>query len=235
MRPASQARQVESSCERIARQAAEAAARALSEVVVIALKVAQRTAPVEPVPIDRAGKLGILARAGMPAATDALGRGSLMTIIRALLLTLATSLVALPALALEVRESVEVTAPPEEVWQAISGFCSIAEWHPVVAECSDGEDGGVAMRTLTTTDGGVLVERRVQYSEEGMSYSYEIVESPLPVADYESTLAVMDSSGGSMITWSGEFAAQGAPDDEAVAVISGIYEAGLAALKERLQ
>ena len=68
------------------------------------------------------------------------------------------------------------------------------------------------MRTLTTVDGAVLVERRVQYSEEGMSYSYEIVESPLPVADYESTLAVMDSAGGSMITWSGEFAAEGAPD-----------------------
>jgi carbon monoxide dehydrogenase subunit G len=158
-----------------------------------------------------------------------------MTIICRALLALATSLAALPALALEVRQSVEVAAPPEEVWQAIGEFCSIAEWHPVVAECTDGEEGGVAMRTLTTVDGGVLVERRVQYSEEGMSYSYEIVESPLPVADYESTLAVMDSAGGSMITWSGDFAAAGAPDDQAVAVISGIYEAGLAALKERLR
>ena len=75
----------------------------------------------------------------------------------------------------------------------------------------------------------------MQYSDEGMSYTYEIVESPLPVSDYVSTLAVMDSTGGSMITWSGEFAAKGAPDAQAVEVISGIYQAGLAALEERLR
>ena len=64
-----------------------------------------------------------------------------------------------------------------------------------------------------------------------MSYSYQIVESPLPVSGYESTLAVMDSGGGSMITWSGDFAAKGAPDDQALEVISGIYEAGLNRLR----
>jgi len=57
----------------------------------------------------------------------------------------------------------------------------------------------------------------------------------LPVADYEATLAVMDSAGGSMITWSGEFAAAGAPDAEARAVIEELYEAGLAGLRERLR
>jgi hypothetical protein len=158
-----------------------------------------------------------------------------MRTFRAILLLLATGLAARPAEALEVRQSVEVAAPPAEVWQAISDFCAIADWHPVVGQCAESEQDGVAMRTLTTVDGAVLLERRVQYSEEGMSYTYEIVESPLPVADYVSTLAVMDSTGGSMITWSGEFAAAGAPDAQAIEVISGIYQAGLAALKERLR
>jgi hypothetical protein len=158
-----------------------------------------------------------------------------MQIFRATLLLLATSLTALPAHALEVRQSVEVAAPPERVWQAISGFCAIADWHPVVGQCAQSEQGGVAMRRLTTVDGGVLVEKRVQYSDEGMSYTYEIVDSPLPVRDYVSTLAVMDSAGGSMITWSGEFAARDAPDQQAIAVVSGIYQAGLAALKDRLR
>ena len=157
-----------------------------------------------------------------------------MPMLRPVVLIVA-ALAAPPALALEVRESVEVAASPEQVWQAIGGFCSIAEWHPVVADCAPGEEDGVALRTLTTTDGAVLHERRVQYSEEGMSYSYQIVESPLPVADYEATLAVMDSAGGSMITWSGEFAARGAADAEARAVIEDLYEAGLAALRERLR
>jgi hypothetical protein len=155
--------------------------------------------------------------------------------LRPAVLMLATGLVALPALALEVRQSVEVAASPEQVWQAIGGFCSIAEWHPAVARCAAGEQDGAALRKLTTVDGAMLVERRVQYSEEGMSYSYQIVESPLPVEDYEATLAVMDSAGGSMITWSGEFVAAGAPDAEARTAIEDLYAAGLAALRERLR
>ena len=146
-------------------------------------------------------------------------------------LLLATGLLAPPGHTLEVRQTVEVAAPPEEVWHLISEFCAIAEWHPAIGDCARSEQDGALMRTLTTTDGGVLVERRVQYSDEGMSYTYEIVEGPLPVADYVSTLAVMAGANGSLITWSGEFAADGAEDDQAVEVISGIYRTGLAALK----
>ena len=121
------------------------------------------------------------------------------------------------------------------MWQAIGEFCSIAEWHPAVARCAAGEQDGATLRTLTTVHGGVLVERRGQPSEEGMSYSHQIVESQLPVAEYEATLAVMDSAGGSMITWSGESAARGAADAEARAVIEDLDAAGLAALRERLR
>lgn len=158
-----------------------------------------------------------------------------MTILRPAALALAAGLVVPPALALEVTQSVEVAASPDEVWQAISGFCTIAEWHPMIAACVDGEQNGVAMRTLTTTDGAVLVERRVQYSDEGMSYSYEIVDSPLPVADYEATLAVIDGPEGSRITWSGKFDAKDTPDATALEAIDDIYGAGLEALKERLR
>jgi hypothetical protein len=158
-----------------------------------------------------------------------------MQTIRPTVLLLATALLATPAAALEVSQSVEVKAPPEKVWEMIGGFCSIAAWHPVVGKCTESQQDGVAMRKLTTVDGGVLVEKRVQYSDEGMSYTYVIVDSPLPVKDYVSTLAVMESGGGSMITWSGEFAAKGAPDAKAVEVITGIYQAGLTALQERLR
>ena len=158
-----------------------------------------------------------------------------MKIIGSTALLLATGLIAVPAQALEVRQTVAVTAPPEQVWQVIGDFCAIADWHPVVGQCAQSEQNGVAMRTLTTVDSGVLVEKRVQYSDEGMSYTYEIVESPLPVTDYVSTLAVMAGADGSLITWSGEFAAKDAPDEQAIEVISGIYQTGLAALKDQLR
>ena len=159
-----------------------------------------------------------------------------MTILRPAVVALATGLVVIPAWALEVSQSVEVAAPPDEVWQAIRGFCTIAEWHPMIAECVDSEQNGVAMRTLTTVDGAVLVERRVQYSDEGMSYSYEIVESPLPVADYESTLAVMDGPRGLDDHLERRVRRHRRPRrDRRSRSIDGIYEAGLEALKERLR
>ena len=158
-----------------------------------------------------------------------------MPTIRPVVVLLATVLLATPAAALEVNQSVEVAAPPEKVWDMIGDFCSIADWHPVVKQCAASEQDGVAMRKLTTVDGAVLVEKRVQYSDEGMSYTYVIVDSPLPVSNYTSTLAVMGMGDGSMITWSGEFAAKGAPDAKAVEVITGIYQAGLKALQDRLR
>jgi uncharacterized protein YndB with AHSA1/START domain len=158
-----------------------------------------------------------------------------MQTMRPTVLMLAVALFATPAAALEVTQSVEVKAPPEKVWDMIGGFCSIANWHPVVKHCTESQKNGAEVRKLTTADGAVLVEKRVQYSDEGMSYTYVIVDSPLPVSNYVSTLAVMGSGDGSMITWSGEFAAKGAPDAKAIEVITGIYQAGLQALKDRLR
>jgi hypothetical protein len=158
-----------------------------------------------------------------------------MSIIRLAVLLPALAFVAPPALALEVRESVEVPLSPEKVWQLISPFCSIQDWFPAAGHCKQSKNNGAALRTLTTADGARVIDRRVQYSDEGMSYSYRMVDGPLPVADYESTLAVMDAQGGSVITWSGEFSARGTDDDAAMKAIASLYRAGLAALKERLR
>ena len=61
-----------------------------------------------------------------------------------------------------------------------------------------------------------------------MSYSYEILESPLPVADYHAQFAVSAAEGGgTLIDWTANFQAVGATDAEAANVIAGIFEAGL--------
>jgi len=191
--------------------------------------------------IDRGAGLGILgakledAAASSGTAAHIKGETRPMPIFRPTAALLATTLLTTPALALEVSQSVEVQAPPEQVWDLIGGFCSIAKWHPVVKQCTESQQNGAAMRKLTTVDGAVIVEKRVQYSDEGMSYTYVIVDSPLPVSDYTSTIAVMGMGEGSMITWSGDFAAKGASDAKAVEVITGIYQAGLNALKDRLR
>ena len=147
---------------------------------------------------------------------------------------IAAGLASFPAFALEVERSVGVAASPEEAWQALTDFCSIAVWHPGIASCEQSEQGGATLRTLTTGDGGVVLEKLIEHDDQAMSFTYTILESPLPVADYVSTMKVSPASEGASINWRGEFAAKGASDEEAVAVMAGIYEAGLDSLKNKL-
>ena len=68
-----------------------------------------------------------------------------------------------------------------------------------------------------------------------MSYSYEILESPLPVANYASTLHVEKAPGGALIVWMGAFDAKDAPDAKAIEVIEGIYDGGLGSLASKVK
>lgn len=153
--------------------------------------------------------------------------------IKAMFLTGAASLLlAISAAgAAEVTEKVEVAAAPDKVWAAIGDFCGIANWHPIIAKCEISEEG--KKRTLTTGDGGVLLESMDSRDDAAMSYTYRILESPLPVANYISTIKVTGSGDGSTVEWAGKFDAKGASDEEASKVISGIYAAGLDGLKKK--
>lgn len=124
-------------------------------------------------------------------------------------------------------------ATPAAVWAAIGDFCGIEAWHPAVATCTLSEADGVRVRTLGLEGGGEIVEKEVARDEAAMSYTYAIVTSPLPVADYVSTLSVAPEGAGSKITWTGSFNAAGASDADAEAAIAGIYTAGIEGIASR--
>ena len=134
---------------------------------------------------------------------------------------------ATPALALDVKKSATVDAPPATVWKTIGGFCGIGDWHPAIEKCALSEKGGKPVRTLTLKGGGTIVEQQTARDESKMDYTYTILEGPLPVSDYSSTIRVMPEGKGSTVTWTGTFKAKGAPDAKAEEVIGGIYDAGL--------
>jgi Polyketide cyclase / dehydrase and lipid transport len=131
---------------------------------------------------------------------------------------------------LESKVSKTTSQPVDAVWKKVGDFCGIANWHPAVAKCV--LSAGGKERTLTLKGGGTIVERLVRWSDTSHSYTYKIVSGPLPVADYESTLSVhtAKSGNGSVISWSGHYAAKGASDADAKKAIDGVYDAGLTAL-----
>lgn len=136
---------------------------------------------------------------------------------------------AAPAFAVSVTESTTIKASPDKVWAASAAdFCGIGQFHPAVEKC-ELSDGGKT-RTLSLKGGGTIVEKQTA-NKDGKSYSYVIVESPLPIADYKSTFSVKGKGGMSTVTWTGSFTPKGASADEAKKAIDGIYTSGLKALQ----
>lgn len=139
---------------------------------------------------------------------------------------LATLLGAASAFALEAKVEKTLAVDAASGWAAVGDFCGISKWHPVVAKCETSEKDGKTFRTLTLKDGAKLLEQLVAFDKAGMSYTYTIVEGPLPVKNYKSTISVKPAGSTSTLSWAGTFDANGAADADAVKTITGIYEAG---------
>lgn len=158
-----------------------------------------------------------------------------MRIVKAGLVALAAT-VALSAAAnaAEVRKRGEAPGTPAGVWAMVGDFCAIKDWHPAVAECEEFEADGDTYRTLTLGDGGKIKEKLTDKGDT--SYSYEIIESPLPVQNYSATLEIGkdDEDNTVAIMWGAKFdPADGVEEAKAVEVISGVFDAGVKGIGEK--
>ena len=134
------------------------------------------------------------------------------------------ALTAYPASAVESSYTVPSASSADTIWAKIGDFCGIANWHPAVEKCALSADGKT--RTLSLKGGGTIVEKLVKRDDAARYYTYSIVESPLPVANYLSTISVSAVGAGSTIAWTGKYDAKGASESDAKKVIDGIYQAG---------
>lgn len=129
----------------------------------------------------------------------------------------------------KVERMLETTHSPDAAWDMIGDFCDLDDWHPAISGCRLTVIDGKLHRILDLAGGGEIVERRVA-EEPGLSYTYSIVTSPLPLDRYTGTLSITRGEP-SVITWSGQFDSD---DPESENLIGSIYEAGLAAIEARL-
>jgi hypothetical protein len=141
---------------------------------------------------------------------------------------IAASLVALtavPASAIESSIKGSSTASADAVWAKIGDFCGIGKWHPAIEKCVLSADG--KQRTLSLKGGGTVVEKLEKRDDAAHSYTYSIIDGPLPVANYTSTISVAAAGTGSTITWSGKYDAKGASDADAKKTMDGVYQGGI--------
>ena len=103
----------------------------------------------------------------------------------------------------------------------------------MVANCVLSREGNVSYRTLTFKDGATAKERLT--GTEETSYSYEVVESQLPIENCKITLSVEedeDSPGRSEVHWEASFNAQATSEEDATRRIAEFLEAGVRGIKK---
>lgn len=154
---------------------------------------------------------------------------------------LAASFGAAQAASLTSGKKLEVKVDPEKVeaektalWGRFGGWCAIAEWHPAVKTCVESKEGDAEYRTLTLQDGGTIKEKLLD--KNGASYRYAIVESPLPVKNYEAAFSIVpddDDLDEINVVWAATYdAADGKDDKEARKTIDGIFKDGIANIEK---
>jgi hypothetical protein len=156
--------------------------------------------------------------------------------MRTLLAAAAFTALCLPAMAVEVKETVNTSAPPDRVWALIGHFDAIHNWLPSAASSpADRLDapGSVRVITLKAPGNPKVTERLTAHAERSYSYAITQVDPKvLPVTAYTSTISVAPASGGSLVTWRSNFKPAGGADDAASSkAVTDLYRSGLDNIK----
>ena len=131
----------------------------------------------------------------------------------------------------KVEMSTRLPVSPAKLWEVVGGFNALADWHPAI-ETSELSNGG-RTRTLSLMGGGKIVEDLEHANDDEWTYSYSIVDSPLPVGNYKATIKLTEEPDGTCsVAWSSDFEAVGAPENQAIEAIQGVYQAGFDNLKK---
>src|SRR5690242_15982700 len=139
---------------------------------------------------------------------------------------------------ISVRRSTIIDAPVDEVWAILRDFNGHERWHPAVAE-SRIEDGRRAdeigcIRRFRLVAGGELREQLLRLSDREHSFTYCILEAPIPLIDYVATVTLKPVTDGTRTFWEWRSSFRTPPGEEAaLAALVGeqIYEAGFDAIK----
>jgi hypothetical protein len=130
----------------------------------------------------------------------------------------------------EVREEGELGVSADEAWTVVGDFVGLIEGMGLPVEV---EGEGIGQTRKISMGPAPIVERLEERDEAAKKIVYSIVEGPLPVANYVSTMQLSDAGAGrSKLVWSSTFEPVG---DEATAkqIVSGIYDGGIKGLQGR--
>jgi len=131
-----------------------------------------------------------------------------------------------------------IDASADAVWARIRDFNGLPKWHPAIAESRiEGNwpaDRVGCIRNFQLRDGGTIREQLLTLSDYDYQCTYSILESPMGVENYTSTLKLTPVTDGNrtFAEWSAEFDTP--PGQErrlADSIGQGVFQTGFDSLK----
>jgi len=141
----------------------------------------------------------------------------------------------------KVSRSTVLDHPVDAVWGVLRDFNGHEEWHPAIAssqiERNESADRVACVRRFKLVDGGELREKLLTLSDLEQSYSYCLLETPVPLFNYVSHvhLVPVTDGDGTYWSWKSEFSTQAGREREMAELVGeGIYQAGFDAIRDLL-
>ena len=138
----------------------------------------------------------------------------------------------------KVDKSTVINAPIERVWAVLRDFNGHESWHPAVAESrienQNPADKIGAVRNFRLEDGGVLREQLLALSDREHSFSYCLLDTPIPLFNYVAHVALKPVTDGNRTFWQwrSSFTTPEGREEELQRVVGeDIYMQGFAAIR----
>ena len=125
-----------------------------------------------------------------------------------------------------ILRSAVIDAPLESVWRVLRDFNSHELWHPQVAvsEIEEGlpVDQAGCVRRFRLRDGTELREQLIALSDRDFSFTYCILDSPIPLIDYVATVRLrpVTDSGRTFWEWRSSFRTPPGQEDALILAVT---------------
>ena len=141
----------------------------------------------------------------------------------------------------KVVRSTVLPAPVDSVWDVLRDFNGHDRWHPAVAESHverrrDSDEVG-CIRSFRLEDGSELREQLLTLSDLEQSFSYCLLDTPVPLFNYVAHVRLVPVTDGDMTFWEWECrfdTPRGQEESLAELVGEQIYQAGFDAVRAHM-
>jgi len=125
----------------------------------------------------------------------------------------------------------EIDAAKDVVWDLVSDFGGVGRISAEVESCKVEGEGIGAVRTIQTS--GVVIQERLEGLDgKAYTFSYSMLEGPIPFKNYVAHVKLSDAGPNrTKINWAGSFEPAGIPAEQLEQLVEGIYRGLIAGIK----